>query len=105
MTLEQHLLDVEEVLEIFLRRQPFAKSSKCEFWGQELGFLGHCLSHEGVSVDPRKVQSIVEWATPTSCSEVRRFTELANYRDCNRFVEGYSELAAPLTALGSPTAR
>jgi hypothetical protein len=34
---------------------------------------------------------------------VRRLTGLANY--CYRFVEGYAELAAPLTALGSPTAR
>ena len=102
-TLEQHLRDVAEVLEIFRRRQLFAKSSKCEFGRQELGFLGHRLSKEGVSVDPRKVQSIVEWATPTSCTEVRRFTGLANYY--RRFVEGYAELAAPLTALGSPTAR
>jgi hypothetical protein len=97
-TLEQHLLDVAEVLEIFRRRQLFAKSSKCEFGRQELGFLGHRLSREGVSVDPRKVQSIVEWATPTSCTEVRRFTGLANYY--RRFVEGYSEVGAPLTALG-----
>ena len=102
-TLAQHLLDVEEVLEIFRRRQLYAKSSKCEFGRQELGFLGHRLSKEGVSVDPRKVQSIVEWATPTSCTEVRRFTGLANYY--RRFVEGYAEIAAPLTALGSPTAR
>ena len=102
-TLEQHLLDVAEVLEIFRRRKLFAKSSKCEFGRQELGFLGHRLSRAGVSVDPRKVQSIVEWATPTSCTEVRRFTGLANYY--RRFVEGYAELAAPLTALGSPTAR
>ena len=39
-TLEQHLLDVAEVLEIFRRRQLYAKSSKCEFGRQELGFLG-----------------------------------------------------------------
>jgi hypothetical protein len=102
-TLEQHLLDVAEVLEIFRRRQLFAKSSKCKFGRQELGFLGHRLSNEGVSVDPRKVQSIVEWATSTSCCEVRHFTGLVNYY--RRFVEGYSEVAAPLTALGSPTAR
>ncbi len=54
-------------------------------------------------MDQRKVQSIDEWATPTSCCEVLRFTGLANYY--RRFVEGYSEVAAPLTALGSPTAR
>ena len=58
LTLEQHLLDVEEVLEIFRRHKLYAKSSKCEFGRQELGFLGHRLSAAGVSVDPRKVQSI-----------------------------------------------
>ena len=78
-TLEQHLLDVAEVLEIFRRRQLFAKSSKCEFGRHELGFLGHRLSKEGVSVDPRKVQSIVEWATLTSCTEMLRFTGWAVY--------------------------
>ena len=49
------------------------------------------------------MQSVVEKATPTSCTEVRCFTGLANYY--RRFVEGYAEMAAPLTALGSPTAR
>jgi hypothetical protein len=80
-TLEQHLLYVAEVLETFRRHQLYAKSSKCEFGRRELGFLGHRLSKEGVSVDPRKVQSIVEWATPTSCMEVLRFTvtDLADY--------------------------
>ena len=90
------------MLEIFRRRRLYAKSSKCEFGRQELGFLGHRLSRDGVSVDPRKVQSITEWTIPTSCSEVRRFTGLANYY--RRFVEGYAEMAAPLTTLGSPTA-
>ena len=84
-TLEQHLLDVAEVLETFRRHKLYAKSSKCEFGRQELGFLGQRLSAAGVSVDPRKVQSIVEWSTPTSCTEVLRFTGLANYY-C-RFVE------------------
>jgi hypothetical protein len=88
LMLEQHLLEVAEVLEIFCRRQLFAKSSKCEFGRQERCFLGHRLSKEGVSVDQRKVLSIVEWVTPTSCSEVLRFTGMANYH--HRFVEGYS---------------
>ena len=75
--LGQDLLDVAEVLEISRRRQLFAKSSKCEFGPQGLGFLGHDrlkLSWEGVSVDLVKVQSraIVEWATPTTCMEASR---------------------------------
>ena len=70
-TQEQHLLDVAEALEIFHRRQLYAKSCKCELERQELGSLGHRLSAQDVSVDPRKVYSIVELATPTSCAEVR----------------------------------
>ena len=94
---------MEEVLEIFRRRKLYAKSSKYEFGRQKLVFLGHRLSVAGESMDLRKVLSIREWATPTSCSEARRFTGLAKYY--RRFVEGYAEVAAPLTALGSPTAR
>ncbi len=51
------------------------------------------------------MQLIVKWATPTSCTDVMRFTGLANYY--RSVVEGYAEIAASLTvtALGSPTAR
>ena len=67
--LQQHLLDFEEVLEHLAKaggRQIFARSSKFEFGRQGLCFLGHRHSHECVSVDPRKEQSIVEWATLAS---------------------------------------
>ena len=75
-TLEQHLLDLAELLEISRRLCP--KSSECEFGRQGLGTLGRRLSAAGVS--------IFEWATPTSCREVRRFAGLATYY--RRFVEG-----------------
>ena len=61
-TLEQHLFDVAEVLEIFRRRKLYAKSSKCESGRSELGFkfLGHRISADSVSIidsmDPRKVR-------------------------------------------------
>ncbi len=85
--------------------QAVANSSKCEFGRQELGFRGYRLLLAGMSFDQCKLQSVVEWATPTSCAEVWRFTGLANYQ-C-RFVEGCAsaEVAAPLAALGIPTAR
>ncbi len=54
-------------------------------------------------MDQRKLQSIVEWAKPTSCSEARRFTGLANYSDYRRFLKGYTETVAQLTVLCSLT--
>ena len=74
-TLEQQLLDAVKVLEIFRRRHLYAKSSKCEFSRQELGILGHRLSKVvcwWISARYSPYYSIVEWATSTSCSEVRR---------------------------------
>ena len=53
---EQHLRDVKEVLATLRHHGLYAKTSKCEFGREELGFLGHRLSWAGVSVDPRKVQ-------------------------------------------------
>ena len=103
--LEQHLLDIAELLEIFRRRQLYAKSSNCKFGWQELGFLSHRLSAEAfrrAALDPREMPSIVEWSTPLSCCKMRRLTGLAN--DYRHFVEDYAEIAAPMTALGSPTA-
>ena len=76
--------------------------SKCEFGRTELGFLGHRVSAAGVAVDPRKVAAVRDWPTPTSNAEVRRFVGLCNYY--RRFVDGYAELAAPLTRLCGPRA-
>ena len=67
-TLEQHLHDVREVLEIFRCQKIYCKLSKWEFGIKELGFFGHSLSAAGVSVDPCKVHSLTEWSTPTSCA-------------------------------------
>ena len=76
------------------------KVSKCEFGRTELGFLGHRVSAAGVSVDPRKVAVVRDLPAPTSNADVRRFVGLCNYY--RRFVEGYAELAAPLTRLCGP---
>ena len=99
-TLEQHLRDVREVLAILRQEKLYVKASKCEFGRTELGFLGHRVSAAGVSVDLRKVAVVRDWPQPATNAEVRRFVGLCNYY--RRFVEGYAELAAPLTRLCGP---
>ena len=75
----------------------YAKFSKCDFWLSEVHFLGHVISKEGVSVDPAKVEAVSKWVAPTSVIEIKRFLGLAGYY--RRFIEGFSSLTAPLTAL------
>jgi hypothetical protein len=59
--------------------QLYAKFSKCEFWINEVPFLGHMISSEGIVVDPGKVQDVLDWMLPKSVHQVRIFLGLAGY--------------------------
>ena len=56
----------------------YAKFSKCEFWLQEVAFLGHNITAEGVKVDPKKVKAISERKQPTNVTEIRSSRLLSN---------------------------
>jgi hypothetical protein len=92
--LERHLKLVLQVLE---KKKLYAKLKKCEFWLDSVAFLGHVISKDGISVDPKKVEAVVEWNRPNNVTEIRSFLGLAGYY--RRFVEGFSHLAMPLTRL------
>ena len=57
---KDHVKHVEKVLKLLEEKQLYAKTSKCFFGVQEVEYLGHIVSHEGVKVDPRKIKSIKE---------------------------------------------
>jgi hypothetical protein len=59
--------------------QLYAKFTKCEFWLDEVHFLGHIISKGGIYVDPAKVTSIVGWKIPSTVSEVRSFSDRGWY--------------------------
>ena len=75
----------------------YAKLNKCEFWLNEVSFLGHLVSKEGIRVDPRKIEVIIEWKPPINVMEVRSFLGLAGYY--RRFVKGCSMTTASMTRL------
>ena len=94
---EEHSEHLRIVLQTLRERQLYAKLSKCQFWLDRVAFLGHVISAEGVSVDPQKIEAVVNWKPPKNVSEVRSFLGLAGYY--RKFVEGFSKIAAPLTKL------
>ena len=94
---EEHQSHLSIVLELLREHQLYAKLSKCEFWLSEVKFLGHVVSKDGVSVDPSKIESVLNWERPKSVFEIRSFLGLAGYY--RRFVQDFSRLAAPMTRL------
>jgi hypothetical protein len=94
---DQHLIDVERVLSKLREHKLFAKLPKCEFFKSEVGFLGHVVSSRGVSVDPSKVQAVVDWPPLASVNDVQSFLGLVNYY--RRFISNLTKVAAPLTEL------
>ena len=94
---EEHEAHLRQVLQRLSVEKLYAKFSKCEFWLNKVIFLGHVVSDEGISVDPSKIEAIISWKQPKSVTEIRSFLGLVGYY--RRFVEGFSKLAGPLTAL------
>ena len=76
---EEYAEHLWAVLQILRERQLYAKFSKCQFWLDKVAFLGHVISIEGISVDPQKIEAIVNWKPPTNVYEVRSFLGLAGY--------------------------
>ncbi|KAL4016966.1 hypothetical protein IC575_024637 [Cucumis melo] len=100
---ESHEEHLRIVLQTLRDKQLYAMFSKCEFWLEQVVFLGHVVSAKGVSVDPQKVEAVVNWERPTSSTEVCSFLGLAGYY--RRFIEDFSRLALPLTALTRKNAK
>ena len=102
-SMEEHEEHLRIVFQILREKKLYAKFKKCEFWLDQVVFLGHAISKAGTSVDPSKVEAMVNWARPTNVSEVRSFLGLAGYY--RRFVEGFSHIATPLTQLTHKSAK
>ena len=70
-TEEEHEEHLRLVLQRLREHQLYAKFSKCEFWIDEVPFLGHVISQGGIAVDSSKLKDVLEWETPQTVKEVR----------------------------------
>nr|GEY08143.1 reverse transcriptase domain-containing protein [Tanacetum cinerariifolium] len=97
MNEQEHGEHFKLILELLKKEKLYAKFSKCEFWIPRVQFLGHVIDSRGIHVDPAKIESGKDWASPKTPTEICQFLGLAGYY--RRFIEGFSKIAKPMTKL------
>jgi hypothetical protein len=94
---EDHAKHLHVTLQRLRDHHLYPKFSKCKFWLDMVKFLGHTISGNGISVDPSKVQEVMDWKPPTSVHQIRSFLGLAGYYRC--FIPDFSKIAKPMIEL------
>ncbi|GJZ61181.1 putative reverse transcriptase domain-containing protein [Tanacetum coccineum] len=94
---QEHEEHLKLILELLKKEELYAKFLKCEFWIPKVQFLGHVIDSQGIYVDPAKIESIKDWASPKSPTEIHQFLGLTGYY--RRFIKGFSKIAKPMTKL------
>jgi hypothetical protein len=94
---EAHAEHLRIVLQRLRDHKLYAKFSKCEFWLDIVKILGHTISKDGISVDPSKVQEVMDWKPPESVHQIRSFLGLDGYY--HRFIPDFSRIAKAMTEL------
>ena len=96
-TFQEHIMLVEKVLACLMLNGIKIKVSKCEFFMEQVSFLGHLLSRSGIKKAPEFVEKIRNFPKPHTVTQLRQFLGLVNFQ--RKFVARCSELAKPLTAV------
>ena len=84
-------------LQLLREHKLYAKLSKCDFYKDNIHYLGRIILDEGISMDPQNIEAIMNWPTPRNVTYVRSFMGLAGYY--RRFIEGFSKVVQPITSL------
>ncbi|GJR41020.1 putative reverse transcriptase domain-containing protein [Tanacetum coccineum] len=72
---KEHEGHLKLILRLLKEEELYAKFLKCEFLLSKVQFLGHVIDREGIHVDPTKIESIKDWESPKTPTEIRQFLE------------------------------
>jgi hypothetical protein len=95
--LPEHARLLCQVFELLHAHELKVKRNKCTFARQQLVYLGHVISVEGVSTDPKNITAVMKWERPCNVKQVCGFLGLAGYY--RKFVRNFGQISCPLTEL------
>lgn len=94
-TVEEQIQRLEVVFQKLRQHGLKLKPSKCDFFKEEVKYLGHIVSKHGINTDPLKVQAVSDWATPSTPKQLRSFLGLASYY--RRFIQSFAKVVRHCT--------
>ena len=96
-TVEEHEKNMHAVLDALRKANLYCNIDKTNLFSSSIEFLRHLVSKDGIQADPRKVEGVVNWPTPTTVTNVQGFIGLARY--LAPFLSGLAEHTSVLTPL------
>ena len=96
-TFDEHLVHLQQVFKRLRQAGLKLHPLKCHFLKREVQYLGHIVSNDGVSPDPRKTEKVSSWPTPQCTKEIQQFLGLAGYY--RHFIKDFASIAKPLHRL------
>ena len=102
-SMEEHLNHVDQVLQRIKDAGLKLSPKKCHFFCEQVVFLGHIVSKDGISTDPSKTEAVKEWPQQTTVTEVRSFLGTCSYY--RKFIRDFSSIAKPLHRLTEKTTK
>ena len=94
---KEHEEHVRIVLQVLREHQLYARFSKCDFYKEQIHYLGHVISFKGIVVDPEKISTIMNWPIPKNVAYIWSSMGLVGYY--HYFIEGFYRISYPITSL------
>jgi len=94
---EEHIERIRVIFDKIKQSGLKLSPDKCNFFLNEVKFLGHVVSSDGLKTDPDKIKALKEWPLPATVTEMRQFLGFANYY--RKFVRSYAELTVSLETM------
>ncbi len=94
-----HLIHLQDLFDRIRKAGMKLQKSKCSFLHDEVKYLGHVITNDGILPDPDKIKVIQELTPTTSVKGVRSLIGMTSYYHYIHYIPDYAKIAYPLTRL------